>query len=459
MPWLAVVTAITAVTLVPLVTGDRGETGGRVDVLTLAVPLLVTVVVAGALGALLPRLGRRADARLRRLPPGGHLAVRRVLAGSGTARLVVVTTALSLSLVVYAGALASSTDRTIDAKASVATGSDVVVDLPRARVVDGPLPPDSMVVGTETSVTVLPGETTANVLVVRPEQVPGVVRWNEALADRPLAELMGALSGYDGDRVPVVVAGELPGGVLEGTDGELTVDFGYFDLPVEVVGRADAFPGQGERRPLIVADENRYAAALEDAGRDPSLVTTRQLWARGDVRGVLESLPAAGIALDEIDPEADVRSAAEFADRPELSAQRWSLDYLRAVALAAGALGLVGLAMHAMAQQRRRTVAALLLTRMGMSRRSSDAAAGLEIGLLAGLAAVVAVAVALPVSVLVLRLLDPVPTLRPDTLFAVPWGSIATVLGGVVLVTVGSALLVGRAARRATGGQVMRDAA
>jgi hypothetical protein len=95
---------------------------------------------------------------------------------------------------------------------------------------------------------------------------------------------------------------------------------------------------------------------------------------------------------------------------------------------------------------------------MGLARRSSDTAAGLEIGLLAGVAALVAVAVALPSSVLVLRLLDPVPALRPDALFEVPWGSIATVLGGVVAVTVGSALLVGRAARRATGGQVMRDA-
>lgn len=455
VPWLAVLTAVTAVTVVPLVTRAGDDAAGRVDVLTLAVPLLVTVVVAGAVTALLPRVGARADVRLRRLPTGGYLAARRVLAGSGTARLVVVTTALSLGLVVYAGALASSTDRTIAAKASVATGSDVVVELPRARAVEGPLPEGAMVVGTEPGVQVLPGGAEANVLVVPPEEVAGVVRWNEALADRPLAELMAALSGYDGDRVPVILSGELPGGVLEGTGDELTIDFGYFDMPVEVVARADAFPGQSERRPLLVADLDRYSAALEDAGRDPELVIARELWARGDVGTVLDGLPAAGI---QPPPAEDVTTAAEFADRPELSAQTWSLDYLRAVALAAGALGLVGLAMHAMAQQRRRTVAALLLTRMGMSRRSADASAGVEIGLLAGLAALVAVAVALPASALVLRVLDPVPTLRPDALFQVPWGSIAIVLAGVVLVTAGSAVLVGRTARRATGGQVMRDA-
>ena len=115
--------------------------------------------------------------------------------------------------------------------------------------------------------------------------------------------------------------------------------------------------------------------------------------------------------------------------------------------------------MQAVAQQRRRTVAALLVRRMGMSRPPPSPRRGIEIGLLAGLAAVIAIAVALPSSALVLRLLDPVPSLQPEPLFAVPWGSIAAVVAGVLLVTIGGAALVGRTARRATGGQVMRDAA
>ena len=114
--------------------------------------------------------------------------------------------------------------------------------------------------------------------------------------------------------------------------------------------------------------------------------------------------------------------------------------------------------MHALAQQRRRTVAALLLGRMGMRRRAADVSSGLEIGLLAGLGAIIAVAVALPASALVLQLLDPVPTLPPEPLFPTPWPSIVAVVGGVAVVTVVGAALVGRSARRATGGQVMRDA-
>ena len=72
------------------------------------------------------------------------------------------------------------------------------------------------------------------------------------------------------------------------------------------------------------------------------------------------------------------------------------------------------------------------------SRRSADGATAIEIGL----AAVVAAAVALPSSVLVLQ----------------P-GGLGAVRAGVALATVGGAGLVGRTARRDTGGQVLRDAA
>ncbi|RBY92356.1 hypothetical protein DQ244_08830 [Blastococcus sp. TBT05-19] len=454
VPWLAVTAVLAVVATVPLVTAEPAEDGGGIDVLTLVVPLLITVVVAGALSAVLPRLSAGLGTRLRRLPVGPFLAARRVLAGHGAARLVVVTTALSLGLVVYAGALGASTDRTIATKAAVATGSDVVVPI-GADTTGADLPAGSMVVGVENDATLLPGDTRINVLAVHPEQVAGVVRWDEGLADRPLDELMRALADADGPRVPVVVAGDVADGVLEGTGGELTLDFQYYSLPAQVVGRAEAFPGQTSAEPLVVADWDGYLAAIEDAGRDPALVLGREVWSRGEVPAVFEALSAAGYTPD---PSAQVSTAADFAARPELAAQTWSLDYLRAIALAAGVLGLVGVAMHAVAQQRRRTVAGLLLRRMGMSRRAADVSAGLEIGLLAGLAALVAVAVALPASALVLRVMDPVPSLEPEAVFAVPWGSIAAVGAGVVLVTAAGSWLVGRTARRATGGQVMRDA-
>ncbi|RZU33924.1 ABC transporter permease [Blastococcus saxobsidens] len=454
VPWLAITAVLAVVATVPLFTAEPAAEGGGIDVLTLVVPLLITVVVAGALTAALPRLATGPGGRLRRLPVGPFLAARRVLAGQGAARLVVVTTALSLGLVVYAGALGSSTDRTIATKAAVATGSDVVVPI-GADTTGRELPPGAMVVGVEREATLLPGAARVNVLVVRPDAVAGVVRWDEGLADRPLDELMTALAGDGGQRVPVLVAGDVADGVVDGTDGELTLDFGYYSMPVQVVGRAEAFPGQSSSEPLVVAEWDAYLAAVEEAGRDPALVLAREVWSRGELVGVLDSLAATGYVPSAQDQPT---TADAFTARPELTAQTWSLDYLRAVALAAGVLGLVGVTMHAVAQQRRRTVAGLLLRRMGMTDRAADVSAGLEIGLLAGLSALVAVVVALPASALVLRVLDPVPSLEPEAVFAVPWGSIAAVGAGVVLVTVIGSWLVGRTARRATGGQVMRDA-
>ncbi|WP_369137524.1 hypothetical protein [Modestobacter versicolor] len=452
LPWLAVTAAVTAVAAVPLVTGDRGDrTLGPVP---LAVPLLVTVVVAGAVTAALPLLGRRAGARVRRLPPAGFLVARRVLAAPGATRLVVVTTALSLGLVVYAGALADSSRRSLAAKAAVDTPADVVAPLVRRTVEEGALPPGATMVGYEEGLDVVPGGSTADLLAVRPDELPGIVHWDDALADRPLADLLAALADDRGTgRVPVVAAGPASGAPAVGR--ELEVSLGrYYAVPVVVVARAEAFPGQRSRLPLLVADWDSLGAALAAVDREPAGVLDRQVWAAGAATPLLEALAAAEYGVDET----AVDTGGAFALRPEVRALSWSLGYLRAVALAAGGLGLVALALHAAAQQRHRTVAALLLARMGMSRRASDTAAGLETGLLAGLATVVALAVALPASALVLPLLDPVPAVLPGVTVAVPWPTVGLTVAGAALATAAATWLVGRAAGRTSGGQVMRDA-
>jgi putative ABC transport system permease protein len=451
LPWIAVPAAVVLATGLPLLTGEQD--GGRLGVLTLGIPLLACAVAAGALTALLPSLGRRSDARLRRLPPAASLAVRRTLLARGPSRLVVVTTALALGLVVYAGALSGSETRTIAAKAAVAAPSDVVVPLDPATTTErGPLPRGATLVGYDEGLGVAPGDGTADLLVLDPASFAGVVHWDDALADRSLHDLLAALEDYPGDRVPVLVAGPLAG-VAVGED--LTVRRGRsYSLPVEVVGTAVAFPGQRSSRPVVIADWSRVTTSLGTAGVDPAGVLGRQVWAGGEPAAALEALTVAGYRFGA----AKVTRAADFAALPEVRAQAWALAYLRAVSLGAGLLALVGVAMHALAQQRRRTVATVLLSRMGMRRRAVDAATALELGLLVGTAALVAVVVALPSSALLLRPLDPLPGLPPGTLFTVPWGPLAAVLAGVLAVAAGGALLVGHAARRVVPGEVLRDA-
>jgi putative ABC transport system permease protein len=449
IPWLAVTAAVTVVTAVPVVTGEAD--GGGIDLLQLVLPLLATALVAGVVTAVLPRVGVRGAARLRRLSPAPFLALSRVLTGRAAARLVVMTTALALGLIVYSGALADSVDRSIAAKGAVATGGDVVVPILRRIGEADPVPAGTTVVGSGGRAVLTSEGRPVDVLVVRPEEVLAVARWDPVLADRPLAEIVAALEDHRGDGVPVVMVGAERYGV--GT--ELAMAFGrVYSMQVEVVATAEAFPGQPDRTPMVVADWDRFAQALTAAGRDPDVVLDRQVWARGAAGPLLEELTAARYAYD---PD-QVRTREDYAARPELGAQSWSFGYLRAIALAAGVLGLTGVAMHALAQQRRRTVAALVLHRMGMRRWALDAATALETGLLTGLGALVAVAVAVPASALLLPLLDPVPALSPAPVFTVPWSSVAAVLAGVLLVTAATALLVGRAARADDPGTVMRAA-
>src|SRR3712207_8782846 len=49
----------------------------------------------------------------------------------------------------------------------------------------------SMVIGAERDAQLMPGDLNADVVAVQPDQVAGVVRWNDGLADDPLDELMG----------------------------------------------------------------------------------------------------------------------------------------------------------------------------------------------------------------------------------------------------------------------------
>ncbi len=167
----------------------------------------------------------------------------------------------------------------------------------------------------------------------------------------------------------------------------------------------------------------------------------------------MSALGAAGYG----DPD-DVRLAADFRARPALRAQGFALGYLRAVAAGAGLLGLLALALYEAAQQRRRTVASVLLARMGLSRRAAAGSSLVELLLLGGLGALLGVGLALPLARLLLRRLDPAPDLPPDPVFAVPAGTLLLVVAGVLLTAALGAVLVDRAARRTPGGEVLRGA-
>jgi putative ABC transport system permease protein len=327
-----------------------------------------------------------------------------------------------------------------------------VVDLDNARELPQ-APAGTTVVRRDRDVEVLPGGSGASLLAVDPDRFGDVAFWTPELADTPFETLLAALETYDGTRVPVIVAGPLPAAVVSATSGELTIDSPKYQIPVQVVGRADAWPGMSSTKPLLIAPQQALATALLDAEREIALVTTAQAWGRGSPDQVLASLGKAGFGVPR---EEQVRTAAAFQDRPELRAQQWTLGYLRAVAAVAALLGLVGLGLHAASQQRRRTVATVLLTRMGLTPRSARRSAAAELVMIGGIAAVLGAALTLPAAQLLLGRLDPLPSLPPGPLFAVPGPTLAALAFGVVVAAVAGAALVDRMARRIPGGEVLR---
>ena len=452
MPWVAVTAGITVAVTALVLTGD---TDGDGDLQLLpwssrcwppwSRPVRVT--------ALLPRLGRRGRARLGRLSPAPFLALSRVAAGRGAVRLVVVTTALALGLVVQAGALADSAARTVDAKAAVAAASDVVVPLlrrvpevgTRAGGDDGRRAHDR-------TLTLVPGGRDgrrAGRAARRPARRrplgPGswpTARWRSSPPRSGTSRATGCRSCSPG-RSP------RPRRRARGRVRPRLRRAGRGRRP----GRRPS-PGR-PRGPLLVADRDGFAAAIRATGRDPETFLDQELWARGEAAPLLGALTAAGWAFD---PD-QVVTAGDFAARPELSARAWSFGHLRAVAALAGLLGLTGLALQAVAQQRRRAAASRAAHPDGHGRRRPSAPPRRWRP-----ACSPAWARSSP-SRWRCRcrrcwsdLLDPVPAVLPGPLFAVPWGSLAAVVAGAVLATVAGALLTGRAARQADGGRVMRDA-
>ncbi len=217
---LAALLTVAAVTWTAVARHGRTNAGpaaqllGRVPL----VPVLAAVTVAAAVTAVLPRLPARLRPGVERWTPAPLLAVRRVLGAAGAARLVVVVVALSLALVTLAASLGASTDRTLDVKAVVASGSEVVVRL-QDRVADPVPPAGTMLVRVDTGVDLLPGEVTSNLQAIDPTTFPAVGCWNDKLSAQSLPDLMRALTDYRGDRVPVLIAGPVPTAVLQADGG------------------------------------------------------------------------------------------------------------------------------------------------------------------------------------------------------------------------------------------------
>jgi putative ABC transport system permease protein len=429
-PW-ELVPALAGIVL--LVTLHASRSGDRpTSVAAFALPLLL---LAG-LGGVLLRLARLVVARARPRALPLSLAVRRVASGSSLAALLTVVVAVASGVLFYGLAVRASLAEGTRAKGLVAIGGDVQGTIGG----DSRLPPLPF---PSTKVTVAYGGITlgsatgdqADLMLVEPGRLAGVVHWNTAWGASP-RQLLPRLDQPDGDGLAVIVAGTSAGKPLG--DAWISGD----RVPLRVVGRVRAFPSMSTDRPLLIASADAFDR-LGPAAAELSTTGFTYVWARGDERQVERALAAPPIGADYLLTRHDILGAREV-----VAAKR-SYGFLLLLGAASGVLALVGLLLYLSARQRSQTLASALLRRMGLRPAAELASLACEVAAILALAALVGAVVALATVRLVIGSLDPLPQYAPAPDPAMPWLALAVTPALVVVVALVAAGLVQRGSRRA----------
>ena len=437
LPWEPAVLALAALALLQLraAGGVHLEDGSpSLSPLVLGFPLLL---LAGGIG-LLGRVGRRWLPSLRHLGrharPSRFLATRRLAAASGAGLLLTGAAALALGSVVYSAALAASLERSVEAKAAVQVGAEVVAT---TGIVDA-----AEVAGSEVwraRGRTSPVEETVDVLAVDPATFTDVAAMDAVRTSTDPEDLLGRLAAGDGDHLPAVIVGPPD---LDAA----AVDLPGLRAPLEVVEHEDAFPGLSPVRPLVVL------AAPSAADLEPEVFDTpgwsRQVWAAGT--DAEERLLTAGVA------EPQLERAEEAAAQPRLVAVSWALTALQGFGILATVLALAGVLLFVAARQRTTRISYALARRMGLRPPEHRRALIGEVLVLLLVAWAVAASLGMLATALVAGGLDPLPDLAPSPRAAVPVGTLSVLAAVLAAAGVLGALALQRGADRADIAEVMR---
>jgi hypothetical protein len=206
---------------------------------------------------------------------------------------------------------------------------------------------------------------------------------------------------------------------------------------------------------MIVVDESLLTERLDEAGVLVNPLTqtaSTELWIRGDPEGV-------GRALAETEiPTFLVVTAEQVQDIPQVAAVLDTFVVLKVLGIAAAALTFVGILLYLQARERSQVVSYALSTRMGMRHGQHRRALVLELGAMLIFAFVAGTGLALIAAHFTVPLLDPLATIPPDPLLAVPLAVIVvTGILATVLSWIGAAV-TNRRARAVDLGEVMRVA-
>ncbi len=233
----------------------------------------------------------------------------------------------------------------------------------------------------------------------------------------------------------------------------------------DVVDRPAGFPGMRERGFTIVADARQLYDTVTRLSSPSNAVpgekfVTLPRNARPEVWSAVGSrhleTAAAAYRLEDVPPELDIQTAASAAGRPEILSQRWTLSYLLALGIGAGALAVAGLILYLEGRQTQRIVAAALLRRMGFTRGRQTVTSALELCTLMGMGTVIGILVGLPTAALVVARLDPIPGVPPVPRFVTPSVEVAVMVAGLAMAAALGAMALQWRAERADVAEVLR---
>jgi hypothetical protein len=423
--------------------------GGAVEVdrLLLLFPILFVAGLAGLSVRGLVRLAGRFRKTASSWPVPYFLASRRLSAAPRAASLLVVASSLAIGMLTYAGTAAATVRETTTNKVLVSVGADVVATTP------GPIfapPPGAAITTTNVlqlsyvhTVPELPDRVT--IIGVDPQTFPAAASWSDSFSSESLSDLMAAISQPAGPALPaVVVNGSLPEGVA--------LDLGGYEMPIQTVGEAAAFPGEAPGPNVVVATSSLQTLLDAHGVGDQLRGAVYRTFAHGPADVARAFLLASG---------ADPLSVVVAADRlnaPAFRALAWSLSFMELAGAVTGAIALIGLILYLQAGQRSRDVAFAFTRRMGLSSREHMTAITSELGGLLLTALVTGAVLAYVALILVYRRLDPLPGLPPSAVLGSPLGLMASLLLATAIISLVAAWLVHRWSAHVHVGTALRYA-
>jgi putative ABC transport system permease protein len=440
VPWELLVLAGAAVLFIRL----RGEHGVRlvndiaqVNLLLVAFPL-VFLVGGAALVVRLIALGlplvRRASAGW---PAAGYFAVRRITGAPIVSVVLLAAASMPVAVLVYSGAITSTSRTSVDAKAFIYAGSNISVS-----TVDSPHRTAAMDrVGTILTrySDVKLGAEDAEVLAIDPNTFARAAYWDSRLDGASLNSLLQELKQHRSD-------GKVPAIVLRYTNGHATdLQMNSTSKSLDIIANPKAFPGQRDQySDLVVVDAARL-------GRVDSMVANfHEVWSKHSAAATEKAMRAQRVRpLFVTTPQSTIKSSNYLA-------VTWTFGYLEALAALVGLIAVGGLLLYLATRQRSRTASYAMARRMGMSARSHLRSLVIELGALLVAAWVVGAALAMVAVLMVYERLDVDPSRRPVPLLTLPVPALVGSAIAVVVVALVAAWSAQRSAGRADVSEVMR---